>query len=229
MVRVEHILCGQIVPFGPNGEPSGIDKKVVEGPVEVGVLGIEGDAQGDRKHHGGVDKALHHYPRDHYGPWSVEYPPLGPRLQAPGAFGENLSTMGWTEADVCVGDVFRVGTARVQVSQGRQPCWKLNVRFGMPTMARLVQSTGRTGWYYRVLEPGVIEAGDGLELLERPHPEWTLSRMLHVLFQDTLNFEALAQIAALEVLPPSWRETAARRLARREVEDWRSRLNVPEE
>ena len=155
-LTVDAVLVGRLVAFGPNGEPSGIQKTPCTGPVSVTKTGLDGDGHGDRKHHGGPEKALHHYPAEHYVSWRQEIPELASLVPQPGAFGENLSTTGLDEADVCIGDVFDLGTARVQVAQGRQPCWRLNVRFGRKDMARRVQATGRTGWYYRVLPPGLV-------------------------------------------------------------------------
>src|SRR3546814_708068 len=143
-------LVGRIAPLGRAGVASGIFKRPVDRAVQVTRTGLAGDEQGDRKHHGGPEKALHHYAFEHYPAWRAELPALAPCLAGEGAFGENISTDGLTEADVCIGDVFRFGTSLVEVSQARQPCWRLNERFGDATMARRVQDTGRTGWYYRV-------------------------------------------------------------------------------
>ncbi|HET8728715.1 MAG TPA: MOSC domain-containing protein, partial [Alphaproteobacteria bacterium] len=163
-------------------------------------------------------------PFDHYPVWREGLPQAAELLSGPGAFGENLSSTGLTEQEVCVGDVFALGTARLQVSQARQPCWKLGCRFGDPAMPRLVQDSGRTGWYYRVLDPGVAAAGDRLILRDRPNPDWTLARVLHVLYHDCLNRPALAAIAGLEDLAVGWRRLAQRRLDSMTVEDWGARL-----
>ena len=219
------LLCGGAVLFGPGGVRSAIAKRPVSGPIEIDRLGLEGDEQGDPRHHGGLEKAVHHYALDHYSYWREALAPASPDcLGAPGAFGENLSTEGLTEADMCVGDTWRIGTALLQVSQARQPCWKLNHRFGVPDMARRVQTSGRTGWYYRVVEPGRVAQGDTLTLVERPHPDWPLARLLRTFYVDRMNRAALEGIAALELLSASWRALAARRLERGEVEDWTSRL-----
>src|SRR3546814_5577774 len=101
---------------------------------------------------------------------------------------------GLTEADVCIGDVYRLGSARVEVSQARQPCWRLNERFETVGMARRVQETGRTGWYYRVLEEGRVGPGGTLDLLDRPAGDWTLERILHVLYPDTHNVDGLGPL-----------------------------------
>ena len=159
LARVEAVLTGRAVDYTRPGSRSAIAKQPVPGPVAVGTEGLHGDEQGDRRVHGGPDKAIHHYPREHYAAWRGE---IGahPLLDGPGAFGENISTTGLVEADLCLGDRLRLGTATVEVSQGRQPCWKLSDRFGVPDMARRVQDSGRSGWYYRVVEPGLVQAGD---------------------------------------------------------------------
>ncbi|ACM00091.1 Pyridoxal kinase [Cereibacter sphaeroides KD131] len=164
------LLTGRAAPLPGSDVLSGIGKTPVAGPLTLGREGFEGDEQADRRVHGGPEKAVHHYPSDHYESWRAELGDL-PAILAPGGFGENLSTAGLTEAEVAVGDTFRLGGALIQVSQGRQPCWKLNHRFGVPDMARRVQLTGRTGWYYRVLEPGTVAPGDRLELIDRRAPE----------------------------------------------------------
>ena len=134
-IRIESIQAGKVKPLGPDNHPSGIDKSTISGSVNVLVTGFEGDEQADRKHHGGPDMAVHHYPLDHYVAWKCENPLRATKFAKPGAFGENISARGMTEETVCVGDVYKVGTARIQVSQARQPCWKLNVRFGIEDMA----------------------------------------------------------------------------------------------
>jgi len=176
VTRIDRLLTGPAKPFGPRAAPSGIDKRPVAGRTWLGREGFTGDEQGDRKHHGGPEKAVHHYAFEHYAPWREA---IGARdvLTRPGAFGENLSTTGLSEAQIAIGDTFRAGGALIQVSQGRQRCWKLNLRFGVPDMAFRVQASGRTGWYYRVIEEGFVEAGDDLVLVERISPEWTIERL----------------------------------------------------
>lgn len=226
-VPIGAVLVGPCAPLGPQGVPSGIAKTPRLGPIRVGPEGLEGDAQADRRHHGGPEKAVHHYALDHYAAWRAELTGAEAPLAAPGAFGENLSTTGLTEADICIGDLWRAGSVLLQVSQARQPCWKLNLRFGVADMARRVQASGRTGWYYRVIETGTLAAGDSLRLIDRPHPDWTLARLLHVFYVDRLDRDALAGIAALEALAPSWRALARRRLDRGAVEDWSPRIAGP--
>lgn len=221
------LLTGPAAPLPGSPVRSGIVKRPVDRPLALGVEGLQGDEQADRRVHGGVEKAVHHYPAEHYADWRTELGAL-PALAGPGGFGENISTFGLTETTVAVGDIFRLGTALVQVSQGRQPCWKLSRRFDTPDMARRVQQSGRTGWYYRVLQPGTVAPGDRLDLLDRIAPDWTLHRLWHALYVDRLNRDELQGLAALDVLAEGWRKYAVRRLDSGRVEDWTKRLDGPE-
>ncbi len=225
LCRIDAVLVGRAVPYTREGTFSAIAKEVVTGPVRVGLLGIEGDEQGDPRVHGGRDKAVHHYPFDHYAAWRAELGDHG-ILDRPGGFGENLGTRGLTEADLCLGDRLRAGGVVLEVSQPRQPCWKLADRFGVPQMPRLVQDRLRTGWYYRVLEEGMIAAGDSLMLLERPFPEWPIRRLVELLYRRGLERDLLREAATLP-LPPSWHKLVEARLSRGSVEDWTARLSGP--
>lgn len=222
---IDAVLTGRAVDYTRPGSRSAIDKRAVEGPVRIGPEGLAGDEQGDRRVHGGPDKAIHHYPRDHYASWQGE---VGAHalLQAAGAFGENISTAGITEADICLGDRLRLGSALVEVSQARQPCWKLSDRFGIADMARRVQDSGRSGWYYRVLETGTVQAGDTLAVVDRPHPDWPLPRLSELLYRRTLDRDELHGALALPLVP-SWRKLFERRLQQGDTESWDSRLGGP--
>jgi len=220
------LRIGRVQAFGPAGQPSAIGKQAVNDRVVVSKLGLAGDEQADRLHHGGIDKALHHYPCEHYAAWARELPVQADLFTA-GGFGENLSTLGLDESNVCLGDVFQIGNAMLQVSQGRKPCWKLNQRFGVTDMARRVQDSGRTGWYYRVLAEGEIAPNDELTLIERPQPDWPLARLIKVIYHDQPDREALAALAELAVLAPSWREMVNKRLATGRIENWLRRLVTP--
>ncbi|MGM3276008.1 MOSC domain-containing protein [Ralstonia sp. 24A2] len=224
-IRIDAVLTGRAVDYTRPSSRSAIDKRRVVDAVQVDINGIVGDEQGDPRVHGGPDKAIHHYPFDHYAAWRADIGAL-PVLAQPGAFGENLSTTGITEADICVGDRLRAGNVVLEVSQLRQPCWKLNDRFDTRDMARRVQRTGRTGWYYRVLEGGTLCAGDTLEWFERPWPQWPLARVLDVLYRNMLDRAALEDMLALP-LTPSWRKLVEGRLTLGEVESWAKRIDGP--
>jgi MOSC domain-containing protein YiiM len=223
-VTVSVMNAGEITGIGPRQSPTGIFKRRVEGPWIITSDGLVGDHQGDRKHHGGPEKAIHQYAAESYAAWRNEYPSMRPMLEDEPAFGENLCLPEMTESNVCVGDIYRLGEVLLQVSQGRQPCWKLNVKFERSDMAWLVQKTGRTGWYYRVLGGGAVEAGTALELVERPHPNWTIARLNAVIASRTLDCDELNEMASLTHLSASWRDLAQRRVEACRVEDWSSRL-----
>ncbi|WP_020559676.1 MOSC domain-containing protein [Thiofilum flexile] len=221
--RVESVLTGKSRPYTRAGTYSAIDKQVLKAPVHVSVVGLEGDEQGDLRVHGGVDKAVHFYALEHY-PFWIEALGRPPVLEKAGAFGENLCTTGVTETSICLADQLRIGNVLLEVSQARQPCWKLNDRFGQPDMARRVQHSLRTGWYCRVLEAGVLQAGDAIELVQRPYPVWTLARMLEILYHRSLDYPMLEQMLELPLVE-SWRRMIENRLKRGEIEDWNSRIN----
>ena len=150
------------------------------------------------------------------------------RFSPAAGFGENVSASGLLEADVAIGDTFRFGDTTIQVSLGRQPCWKLNERFGRKDMARRVQQSGRTGWYYRVLHPGLVASGDELRLIDRPHEDWPLTRLWTILYEDTRNVTELQAMVELICLGESWRSLAMKRLTTLQPESWSERLNGAE-
>jgi MOSC domain-containing protein YiiM len=127
------------------------------------------------------------------------------------------------ESDVCIGDQLRIGSALFEVSQGRQPCFKLNLRFSYDNMATHVQSTLRAGWYFRVIEEGVLQAGDTIELVSRPHDKFTVAYLLALIRDRVVNPEELQPILELP-LPESWRQLFVRRIANSRSEDWCKRL-----
>ncbi|HJS13281.1 MOSC domain-containing protein [Sphingopyxis sp.] len=205
------VLLGKVRPFRGDDAPSAIGKLPVADAVAVGAMGLIGDEQADRTVHGGIDKAVHHYPADHYDWWRGQLGEV-PLLDAPGAFGENISTAGLDEKNVFLGDRFRLGTALVEVTQARQPCWKLDHRFQAKGVMALVVKTRRTGWYYRVLEPGYVRAGDTLDLVDRPHPEWPLASLFALLIGGEAK-DRLADLRALRdvpVLAETWKMRRAK-------------------
>jgi len=204
-VVVEALCIGQPRPFN-GAELSAIDKRPVERPVTIRRLGIEGDSVADTKHHGGLDMAVHHYPRDHYSEWS-EWLGGHDLLSRPSAFGENIHAQGMIETDVHIGDRFRLGTALLEVSQPRQPCWKIEHRFGANGMVKRIIGQHNCGWYYRVIEEGTARAGDVLERVEVGHEDWSVARLFAKLYDPAhkASREELEQIAGLERLCALWR------------------------
>ena len=194
LLHVNRGVC-QPLRVGERSVLSAIAKAPVAGPVPVGRLGLEGDEQADLRHHGGVDKALHHYPVEHYAVMAQAWPQCAAMLGA-GVLGENISTSGMTEHEVCIGDIFRLGGARVQVSQPRSPCWKIDLRLKVDDASRFVEAAGITGWYYRVLAPGMVGAGDEIALLERPNPWLSLAYYWDEVMAHRPDAQSLRRIAA---------------------------------
>jgi MOSC domain-containing protein YiiM len=212
--RLDAVLVGRIARFGERGK-SAIAKQVVDGSVRLSFVGLEGDQQADKRHHGGRDKAVHHYPFDHYTRWRADAPDQV-RLVAPGAFGENLSTQGLLEDAVCIGDRFRIGTALIEVSQGRKPC-NTQARFlDWPTLPAMMVKERRSGWYARVIEEGIVAVGDAMTLLERPLPDWSVKRVFGLLIGGDHKTDpaALTSLAAMDLLHDGWRLRASELLAR---------------
>lgn len=205
-------------PFHNLPTRSAIYKTRQAGPVQVGSTGCDGDEQ-YYEYHGGVDKALLHYDQSHYAPWRSELPGSA-HLFNVGGFGENFVSEGYDEGNVCIGDVVNVGReVVVQVSEPRQPCYKLNHRFEVKDMSRRAQSTGRTGWYYRVLREGSVQEGDEIVLVERKHPKWSISMVQHFLYADPHNAEALQELSELEELGEETRGIFANRLRKQYLDE----------
>ena len=204
-----HAICiGLPKPFN-GAELSAIDKNPVDGTVTIRSFGIEGDMVADTKHHGGPDMAVHLYPHDHYADWDAW---LGGHdlLKGPAAFGENLMTSGQTESEVCIGDRFRLGKAILEISQPRQPCWKIEHRFGRKGMVKRIISRHNCGWYFRVIEEGAAEAGSQIEQVERGHENWSVARVFAALYdpKTPTTRAQLEDLASLDRLCSPWREKA---------------------
>lgn len=186
-------------------------KEPVSGPVRLDTLNLAGDQQADLDNHGGPDQAVLGYSADHYPGWRDE---LGCPDFSYGAFGENFTIEGLDETTVCIGDVFETGTVTLQVTNPRGPCWKISRRHGIPDLTARVQKTSRTGWYYRVLQEGDVEAGQALTLIDRPYPVWTIARTSAALYGRKRDPETLEALFELPPLGARWRVGAWRLLAK---------------
>jgi MOSC domain-containing protein YiiM len=208
------VQVGSVAPLGPRGVPSGFVKQPVERPAMAGPLGLAGDSQADRSVHGGPDKALYCYPVEHYASWCTVLPRHA-KLFAPGGLGENVTTRSLDEDNVAIGDLFRIGQAKVQVTQPRQPCFKLALRFDDPQMVRAMVRSGFTGWYLRVLEPGLIGAGDSITLIDRPNPTWSVARFNRLIYEAGTTVQELSELAELRGLADGWRQSFHAALGKR--------------
>jgi MOSC domain-containing protein YiiM len=182
---------------------TGICKQPVSGPSHLSRFGFEHDGVGDLKHHGGDDKAVCVYSLEHYPYWEDV---LGIKLPA-SAFGENLTVSDLREDDICIGDVFELGTALLQVSQPRQPCRTLAARYGRDDIVKLVTDSGRTGFYFRVLREGFVEKGAMLILKKKDPHRITVSFANHTFHHDRKNCEAVEKVLAVPALSASWQKS----------------------
>jgi MOSC domain-containing protein YiiM len=210
--RILGLHTGKVSPFGPKGEPSAIRKSHVDQAM-LGLLGFDGDEQADLKNHGGTDKVLNFYPYENYDWWSGILRSGTERLSATSAFGENVTTQGMLETEICVGDRFAIGETLVEISQGRQPCWKLNHLFGNADIAKQMIESARCGFYARVVEGGLVRDSDAVHLVDCPYPLWTIDRTFRLLFHKAKDADALKSLVELEPLAKSWREKALARIS----------------
>ena len=180
-----------------------IFKQPVAGPVALAGVNLAGDQQADLTVHGGPDKAVYAYDRAHYDAWRALLPAWTD--WSPGLFGENLTTEGLLETEVRVGDVYGLGTTRLRAVQPRQPCYKLNVRFDDGGMAARFARLNRPGIYFRIVEPGTVQAGDALVLLEQAPTTTTIQHLSQLILSRPTVLEP-AQLAELLALPhlPIW-------------------------
>ncbi|MDR0139386.1 MOSC domain-containing protein [Metabacillus idriensis] len=187
---------------------TGIYKEPVEHQLFLSKTNLEGDGQADLVHHGGEDKAVCVYSFDHYSYWEDA---LGVQLE-PGAFGENLTIRGLTEENVFLGDVFQFGDAIVEVSQPRQPCFKLAMKHQVKDLPVQIQNTKFTGFYFRVLKEGRVSKEDGLELIESQANGVSITAANQIKYHDKQNTEAIKRILEVKALSDSWRSAFEKRL-----------------
>ena len=195
------------IPFAGTTVTTGFFKSAVAGAVSARRLGMEGDAQADLSVHGGLDKAIYFYPKEHYAGWEAL---LGSGPLAPGSFGENVTSEGWLESDLNIGDVLQIGSAILQVVQPRSPCYKLQVRFARPDMTALFFRRGKPGWYASVLKEGAFSAGDRIIRTERAPQNISVADIWRFSVQNELNPELHAHVMGLQVLPDFWKQRIGR-------------------
>ncbi|MDX2321184.1 MAG: MOSC domain-containing protein [Moritella sp.] len=208
------------------GFDSAIDKKAVNNNIYLSVHGLAGDTSADKKYHGGLERALHQYPIEHYTFWQQAFTPRNnqqPKFAAPG-MGENISAVGMNEDNVCIGDQYQWGEAVIEVSQPRMPCHNLNARWDTVNISVQMQTLSRCGWLYRVIKPGMVEPNDVLICIKRLESPTTVKQVCELFFSEPLNSVNLTRLIEMPALSPIWGEIATTRLATNTVENWNFRL-----
>ena len=188
-----------------NGEAvsTGIFKEPVAGRVMLRTLNLDGDRQADLSVHGGPGKAVYAYPSEHYDYWKRELP----EMQLPwGMFGENFTTAGLLESEIHIGDKFRAGAAVVMATEPRMPCYKLGIKFGRADIVKRFLASGRSGFYFAVLQEGAVGAGDAIELIEKKPDNVTVSDITALYTREKHNVGLLRRAIAVQALPESWKD-----------------------
>jgi MOSC domain-containing protein YiiM len=200
-MKIIGLYTGKLTHIGEKRSPTGIYKQSVN-KVSVDELGIQGDIQADKRFHGGPEKALHQYALSSYEKIIKRYPLLH-KLVKPGAIGENLSATDMNEHIVCIGDIYHLGTAIIQVSSPRIPCWKIDDKFKQPDLNQFITHHRLNGWYYRVLQAGEITLKDEFQLQQRPNADVTVDTMLKVIYAkaDEQSIELATNAIGLD---PEW-------------------------
>ncbi len=196
------------VPYQRKEIYTAIFKHAVEDPVFLSTVNFAGDGQGDLINHGGIDKAVCVYPYEHYPYWEKQLD----RKLTYGAFGENITTLGMTEEQVCIGDIFQLGQAVVQISQPREPCFKLSLKYGVTELPLWVQQTGFSGYYFRVLQEGMVSKADAITRIQRHPLGITVSFANQVFYQETFDEEAIQRVMDVKELSNSWRENLRKKI-----------------
>lgn len=199
-----------------------MEKQLVNSELMLSSLGLEGDEQAEDKFHGGVDRALCHYPREHYAYWQHKYPEQAEIFKA-SAFGENISTIGMIEYNVYIGDIYQWGDAIIQVTQPRSPCVKLNHLTQQNDFSLVMQNSGRMGWLYRVIKSGMVSSDDPLVLLQRCS-DISVIEASAIAFHRPYSEKDVVRLLNAAGLSSSWTATMIKRLNNQSIEDFSRRL-----
>ncbi len=221
IIRLHQLYAGKTLHY-PEHEPSAIAKSPITDSRMVKALGIDGDEQYEKRFHGGIDRALCHYPREHYDYWKQQYPHLAHLFQSP-AFGENISTSGLTEENAFMGDVYQLGDAIIQITQPRSPCYKLNYHLQIPHLSEEMQNNGYCGWLYRVIKEGNIHPESQMTLLSRTGTV-SVKEALSIAFTEPFSEERTLILLSSPGLSTSWTRTMQMRLINRVIEPFSYRL-----
>ncbi|MFC5648475.1 MOSC domain-containing protein [Paenibacillus solisilvae] len=196
------------VPYGSKVVETGIFKTSSGKPLRLTRTGLVGDQQADTVNHGGPDKAVCVYSADHFAYWEEQW---SKPVEA-GAFGENFTISGLTEENIHIGDIIRIGEAVVQVSQPRQPCFKLGVKHQIPELSLQVQQSGYTGYYFRVLQEGIVQEGDELIVEKRHEKGISIAEANVLMYENKEDRAGISRLLSVQELADSWQEHFSKRL-----------------
>jgi len=207
--KILGLFQGEIKTLGPGAVKSAIIKDQVSTPVHISLTQFGSDQISDLKHHGGKLRVVHQYVSEHYQQWRKLFP-ANSELFNPGSFGENLSSQGVSEKDICIGDIIEVGDCLLQVTEPRRPCGTLNIRYGNHHFLEKLMQTTFYGWFYQVIRPGQITAGQTGKIVQRTHPELTLETTIRAVFGPSPDFNLCQKLIECQELSPTWQNYAGR-------------------
>lgn len=203
-MRLTGLFAAKVTRIGPKNERTGIVKLPID-QGQINTLGLVNDIQIDKRYHGGPERALHQYSLSGYEKIIKAYPLLHKQALA-GSMGENLSITGMSEGNVCIGDIYKIGECKIQVSGPRMPCFKISEKFNTPGLDKFVAKHGIHGWYYRVLSEGKLQINTQIERLERPNHEITVKHFLDIVQRRITQQDQIQRAALASGLDPEWRE-----------------------
>jgi MOSC domain-containing protein YiiM len=206
------LFIGQVQPLPVSGRPTAMYKTQVQGSIELGVEGFAGDQHADLRAHGGPEKAVHLYPSTHFAKLAAQFADAAPLLVL-GSMGENIATTELDEHDVRLGDVWQLGSALIQVCQPRNPCWKIDERFGCDGMALFIDQHLLTGWYWRVLQTGMVHPTDCLVLHQAASSAPTLHQAMTLWREHRPDVEALNALAETPGIAKVWQDKIKQRVS----------------
>ena len=209
-LKIVALNIGKITSMDCNGkaESTAIFKMPVKEKVWLTKTGFVGDEQADLKHHGGEDKAVCVYSYEHYAYWETVFGAPLPNA----AFGENLTVQGMLESELHIGDIFQIGEALVQITQPRQPCYKLIARYGIKEFPIHMQDKGYTGFYLRVLKEGYIDGNSNITRVTLDENQISIDFANQMMHHDQQNFSEIKKILTVDALSANWRKTFMKRL-----------------
>ena len=215
MISIHSIFIGEpeVITDASGRWESSIYRKPVKGSIELGLDGLAGDQVTDRIHHGSATQAVCVHPLEHYAYWNSYFGLNGGAQLGPGSVGENWTINGGSEDQVCVGDIFSVGSAQVQVSGPRAPCWKQQRKLNLNEFLTKTIETLRTGFYLSVVTPGRVQVGDEWKLCSRPNP-WLTQHLVNASYHRTADPEIVKRMLTTPELADGWKKMLRRKIER---------------
>ncbi|WP_100657876.1 MOSC domain-containing protein [Alteromonas flava] len=208
---INQLFAAKPVAFGPRGAPSSIIKSAVQ-QLTVAFDGTQEDEQGNKKLHGGKEKVLHQYAPANYKLFQQHFPEHTVKF-VPGSIGENISIEGMDDDNTLIGDVVQMGKVVLQVGSPRVPCNKISHRFGIKNLDRFVNTHNICGWYYRVLETGIMSVGDPVSIKNRNAGSMSIREFMQCVNDPTASKATIERAAALDGLDPEWQLRLQKRAA----------------